>query len=159
MVNLRPRFETITPVEPNDVLRFLNAALSLEDAPVSGRVYTTSAVLKPHAENVQFWSPQLQVSVDPHLPGGSVVRGQFGPRPAIWSLFVALYAAIGFLATMGMIFGYSQLTLGGSGAALWSGPVGLVLAAIVHIVARTGRRLGMTQMRQLKQFLDEVLVG
>lgn len=157
MINLRPRFEIITSIEPNDVLRLVDAALRRDGALVSGRVYSNSAVLKPHPEHVQFWSPQLQVSVDPHLPGGSVVHGQFGPRPAIWSLFVALYAAIGFLATMGTIFGYSQLTLGGSGVALWSGPVGLVLAAIVHIVARTGRRLGMTQMRQLKQFLDEVL--
>jgi hypothetical protein len=156
-LNLRPRFETVTAVEPNDVLRRLDVALGRDDAPVAGRVYSTSAVLKPRPEAVVFWSPQLQVSVDPHLPGGSVVRGQFGPRPAIWSLFVALYAAIGFLATMGMIFGYSQMTLGGSGKALWSGPVGLLLAVIVHIVARTGRRLGMAQMRELKGFLDDAL--
>jgi hypothetical protein len=156
-LNLRPRFETKTLVEPNDVLRRLDAALGNDDAPVSGRVYTTSAVLKPRPEDAHFWSPQLQVSVDPHLPEGSLVRGQFGPRPAIWSLFVALYAAIGFLATMGMIFGYSQMTLGGSGAALWSGPVGIVLAVAVHIVARTGRRLGMGQMRQMKGFLEDVL--
>jgi len=156
-LRLRPRFEFVSTVEPNDVLRRIDAALNRPDAPVGGRVYATSAVLKPLAENVQFWSPQLQISVDPHLPSGALVRGQFGPRPAIWSLFVALYAAIGFLATMGMIFGYSQMTLGGSGNMLWSGPVGLALAGFVHIVARTGRRLGMNQMRELKAFLEEAL--
>ena len=158
-LRLRPRFELVSSVEPNDVLRRIDAALTKEGASIAGRVYTTSAVLKPLPENVQFWSPQLQISVDPHLPDGALVRGQFGPRPAIWSLFVALYAAIGFLATMGMIFGYSQMTLGGSGAMLWSGPIGLALAGLVHIVARTGRRLGMRQMRELKGFLEEALGG
>ena len=158
-LELRPTFQTVTGVEPNDVLRLLEAALTEGDENVVGRIYTSSAVLKVRPEHEQFWSPQLQISVDPHLPGGSVVRGRFGPRPAIWSMFVAIYAAIGFLTMMGVIYGYSQLTLGGSGVYLWSGPIGIALALVVYLVARTGRSLGMSQMRQLKKFFEDAAQG
>lgn len=114
-------------------------------------------MLKVRPEEMVFWSPQLQISIDPHLKGGSMVRGLFGPRPAVWGLFIALYAAIGFSTVMGVIFGYSQWTLGQPAMALWAGPVGIVAAVVVYIVGRTGRRLGMQQMRELKAFLDETL--
>jgi hypothetical protein len=157
-LNLRPRFRLLSPVEPNDVLRRLANALAVPEAEVDGKVFESSAVLKIHPHDSHFWSPQLQLSIDPHLPSGSVVHGLFGPRPTIWGLFVALYTAIGFSASMGVIYGYSSMTLGESGAALWAGPVGLVLAFLVYIVGRAGRRLGMKQMNELKTFLETALL-
>jgi len=157
-LELRPRFILVTTVEPNDVLRRLAAALRDRRATVAGRVFTSSAVLRMKPSATHFWSPQLQVSIDPHLPsGGSLVTGLFGPRPAVWALFVALYVAIGFATAMGLIFGYSQIMLGQPGTALWAGPLGLVLAGIVYIVGRTGRRLGTAQMHQLREFLETAL--
>lgn len=147
----------LTNVEPNDVLRRIESALAAADAPVSGRVFESSVVLKMHPADTRFWSPQLQLSIDPHLPSGSVVHGLFGPRPTIWGLFVALYTAIGFSAVMGVIFGYSKLTLGESGSALWSGPMGIVAAVTVYVIGRIGRRLGMDQMGELKSFLEGTL--
>ncbi|NNF04521.1 MAG: hypothetical protein HKN17_08645, partial [Rhodothermales bacterium] len=70
----------------------------------------------------------------------------FGPRPAVWSILVAAYAAIGFLGVMGVTFGISQWMLGYSPWVLWSGPVAALLALLVYGVARIGRRLGHDQM-------------
>ncbi len=167
-VRLRPRFEFVTPVEPNDVLRRLQRVLGggtgTRQAPggactATGRVFASSAVLKIPSDQVHFWSPQLEISVDPHLPEGSVVRGLFGPRPAIWSLFVALYVGIAFAGGMGVIYGYAQWSLGAAGHALWSGPAALAASLLVYLVARHGRQLGMQQMRQLRAALDEALAG
>ena len=158
-LQLRPRFELISSVEPNDVLRRVAAALADENASVAGRVFESSAVLKMHEADLRFWSPQLQLSIDPHLPEGSLIHGLFGPRPAVWGLFVALYAAIGFTTLMGVIFGYSQFTLGQGGSALWSGPIGLLAGGLSYLIARTGRRFGTDQMHQLQAFLDEALAG
>jgi hypothetical protein len=154
---LRPRFEFVTDVEPNEVLRRLADRLAQPDATVSGKVFDSSAVLKIHPSSLHFWSPQLQLSIDPHLPSGSLIHGLFGPRPAVWGLFVALYAAIGFSTLMGVIFGYSQVSLGQSGTALWSGPIGIGLAGFVYLVGRTGRQLGSDQIEILKLFLEQAL--
>lgn len=144
-------------VEPNDVLRRLERVLRDPSASVTGKIFASSAVLTVPPNALHFWSPQLNVSVDPHLPSGSVVHGLFGPRPTIWSLFVALYVGIGFAGSMGVIYGWAEWTLGGSGAALWSGPAALIAAALVYAAGQMGRRLGMEQMHQLKQLLTDTL--
>lgn len=156
-LRLRPRFDLIVAVEPNDVLRRLDTVLRDPSAAVTGKVFASSAVLTVPPDAVHFWSPQLSVSVDPHLPSGSVVHGLFGPRPTIWSLFVALYVGIAFAGSMGVIYGWAEWTLGGSGMALWSGPTAAAAAALVYAAGQMGRRLGMEQMRQLKQLLTHTL--
>lgn len=157
-LRLRPRFEFVVAIEPNDALRRLDTILKDPSSRVSGTVFTSSAVLKVPPDEVHFWSPQLQVSIDPHLPSGAVIRGLFGPQPTIWSLFVALYVAIGFLGSMGVVYGYADWTLGGSGMALWCGPIAAVAALMVYISARTGRRLGVPQMHLLRNALDKALL-
>jgi hypothetical protein len=154
---LKPRFTVRSILEPNDVLKKFDVELSGEGAPVAGSVFTSSVVLKIPDEDVHFWSPQLQLSVEPNVDGGSILHGQFGPRPSVWTLFVAVYFAVAFLAAIGGIFGYSQLTLGGSGSALWSIPIGIALALIVYFIARFGRFLGTSQMYYLRQYLADTI--
>lgn len=144
-------------VEPNDVLRRLDGVLQDSSAAVTGKIFASSAVLTVPPDASHFWSPQLHVSVDPHFPSGAVVHGLFGPRPTIWSLFVALYVGLGFAGSMGVIYGWADWTLGGSGMALWSGPAALAAAGLVYVVARTGRRLGIPQMRELRDVLEAAL--
>jgi hypothetical protein len=72
-------------------------------------------------------------------------------------MFVALYAAIGFAGTMGVIFGYSQSLLGDPALAYWSGPCAILLTLVVYVVARQGRRIGYRQMVELRSFVDGVL--
>ena len=156
-LELRPRFSLVTAIDPNDVLRRLTGALADDAAPVDGKVFASSAVLKTLPDDTHFWSPQLQLSIDPHLPAGSLVNGLFGPRPAVWGMFVALYVGIGFSTAMGLIFGSAQMMLGQPGTALWSGPIGLGAALLVYLIGRTGRKLGSAQMRVLKSFLETTL--
>ena len=156
-LRLRPRFVTTTHIDPNEVLERLQAALQDSSGPVTGQVFTSSVVLRITPEAVHFWSPRLELSVDPHLGGGSVVHGLFGPRPSIWSFFMALYAATAFLGSMGVIYGWSDWSLGGTGHALWAGPAALVSAGVIYVAGRLGRRLGMDQMRLLKRFMEDAL--
>lgn len=70
---------------------------------------------------------------------------------------MALYAATAFLGSMGVIYGWSVLSLGGTGHALWAGPAALVIAGVIYMAGRLGRHLGMDQMRLLKRFTDDAL--
>ena len=156
-IGMRPKFDMITPCDPNTVLKGLGEYLSTDTAPIQGKVFPSSAVLKVHPEELHFWSPQMQISIEPHLPTGSVVHGLIGPRPSVWSMFVASYTFWTFLGAMGMIFGLSQVSLGQPATAIWAGPISVLALCFTYFAARTGRRLGGEQSLLLKSSLDSVI--
>ena len=156
-IRLRPRFDRTLMCGKEEALQMLRQAV--EDPGVWGRgsVFRNSCVLKVPASEVRFWSPQLQVSVEATGESESMIHGIYGPRPSVWSVFVALYAAIGFLGTMGVIYGFSQWSIGDPATALWSGPVAVAAAVLVWIAGRYGRSRGMDQMKQLRGVLHTTL--
>lgn len=148
-VRMRPRFRRAVPCDPDAVLASLAELVGDPLSAIEGRVFDSSAVLRPESSSLRFWSPQLQLSVERREAEGTLVLGLFGPHPTIWSLFVALYVAAGFLGMMGALFGYAQWILDRPATALWTVPTAGALAAMTYLVARTGRRLGSDQTRFL----------
>ncbi|GAB5520914.1 MAG: hypothetical protein RhofKO_31650 [Rhodothermales bacterium] len=155
-IRLRPRFERITPHTPSEVLTQLRAALDAPNAPCYGNIFGDHAVLHVLHTDEHIWSPFLSLDVACH-PEGTRVRGIFGPKPAVWSLFVAAYAICLFGALFAAAFAYAQSSLGQPAWAL----SGIALAGVGALVtwgfARYGQHLGREQMILLRRFLDEVL--
>ncbi|GAB5535104.1 MAG: hypothetical protein Rubg2KO_13530 [Rubricoccaceae bacterium] len=150
---LRPRFEFVAPRPPDEALERLRAALAGTEAPCRGRVFSDHAVLYVlHAEE-RVWSPFLSLDIGSH-PDGTLIRGLFGPKPAVWSLFVASYAACVFGALGALGFAYAQWTLGQSPWALGLLPVAVLGALITYGFARYGQHQGRDQMNRLRSFLD-----
>lgn len=145
-IRLRPRVERVSTLSPVEVRRRIEERLEEPGCPVEGRVFNSSAVLRMLPAARHFWSPHFEIGFEEAPDGGSMLQGIFGPRPAVWSILVAAYAAIGFLGVMGVTFGISQWMLGYPPWVLWSGPAALLLALVVYGVARIGRRLGYDQM-------------
>ena len=155
-LRMRPRFTRTVSMLPNQVTDRLRTALKDPGATCIGRVYERHAMLQiPHNER-HYWSPQLSLSMEKE---GSETRihGLFAPRPAVWSMFIALYVFIGFSGVMGVIFGWSQWSIGQQAMALWAGPLAILLALGVYGLARVGQRLGYQQMIQLRDFTDQAL--
>ncbi len=175
-IRLRPRFRTHVECDPASVLALIEAQLGSPGSDASGRipanaqiagtdvghiegtVFDTSAVLRIPSTRRHFWSPELQVGVDGD-EAGTMVSGLFGPRPGVWSMYVALYAFVLFVAIMGSSFGASQIMLDQRPFAFWSLPAALVGALAVYGIGRVGRRLGREQIRELDAFLDRVLAA
>jgi len=150
---LRPRFEFVAPYTPDEATERLRAALAEQEAPCRGRVFPDHAVLYVlHAEE-RVWSPFLSLDIGRH-PGGTLVRGLFGPKPAVWSLFVAAYAACLFGALGALGFAYAQWTLEQSLWALGLLPITAVGALVTYGFARYGQHQGQDQMNRLRGFLD-----
>ena len=72
-------------------------------------------------------------------------------------MFVFFYSAIGFLTTMGLIFGLSQWMLKMDPYGLWSVPVGLILLLGLFIISKIGQGLGREQMEQLNGLLQNAI--
>ncbi len=157
-IGLRPKFSMQSSQSLPDVVNALKSALAANSREISiwGDVFKSSAVLRIPTDRRHYWSPELQLGIE-GSSGGTIIRGMFGPRPAVWSLFIALYVFVAFVGLMGGAYGLSQMALDRPPTVLWSVPASIVAAAIIYLVARTGRRLGSAQMRELKDFLDDAI--
>ena len=86
-----------------------------------------------------------------------MIRGLFGPRPQVWTMFVLFYSTIGFAALIVLVFGLSYWSLGKSTLILWWVPVLAALYLTLYLVAYFGQRLGKVQMILLQKFIDKLL--
>ncbi len=154
-IRMRPLLEWEVKCSNRDLFDRLEAAL-LESNSLHGKVFPDSAILKVPASEVHLWSPQLQVSVSDGADDTCTVHGLIGPRPSVWSLFIASYVFWTFLGMMGGIFGFSQLSLGQPTSAFWSLPVSVAAIALTYAIGRFGRRIGRPQSIQLRNFLENV---
>ena len=152
---LRPRFEFVTPCSPEEALGRLRTALAAPGA-LPGRVFPGHAVVHIPETDQRVWSPFLSLDVGWH-PEGSVVRGRFGPKPSIWSLFVAAYAACGFGALFALVFAASQWSLGQPAWALGVLPVVALGALATYGFARYGQLRGHDQMERLRGVVENAL--
>ena len=150
---MRPQFDFDVSCDYSQTFSRLSEALASSSA-VTGTVFADSAILKIPAAETHLWTPQLKVSVEKSPSGGCRVHGLIGPRPSIWSLFVASYVAWSFIVMMSLVFGSSQTMLSQSPWAFWGVPAGLSGLILTYATARLGRLVGQSQSRQLKDFLE-----
>lgn len=155
-LRIRPRFRKETSYSPQILKDRIKLALETNGEKCKGQIVDNHVILKIPLNQQHYWSPMLTLELEP-TENGSLIRGLFGPKPAVWTMFVFFYSAIGFLTMMGLIFGLSQMMLKMSAYGLWSVPVGGFLLIGLFIMSKVGQRLGQEQMHQLKDFLDSSL--
>ncbi|MEM1117567.1 MAG: hypothetical protein AAF845_18265 [Bacteroidota bacterium] len=155
---LRPRFEYVAPWPVQAAPERLRAALEQPGAPCRGRVYGGHAVLYVLHDQERVWSPFLSLDLVGHGEG-TLVRGLFGPKPSIWSLFVAAYAASGFGAVFAAGFAFAQWTLGQPPWGLWLFVASGLGAIATYAFARYGQTRGRGQMDVLRGVVDDALAA
>lgn len=151
---VRPRFKVETSYSSEDLALKIKTALEEEDAPCIGRIRHGFGTIHVPREEQHYWSPQLNVTLE-ETENGTLVRGLYGPRPAVWTMFIFFYSIIGFATMIIAMIGLSNLTLDKSGAILWLIPV-LVLAFLsLYLVAYFGKKMGHDQMVTLHKFMEK----
>ena len=151
---VRPRFKLETGLASDQLIEQLQSALDRENAECQGSIHALGGTLSLPPQQQHYWSPQLSLSFE-ETETGTILRGLYGPRPAIWSMFVFFYAIIGVAALIAGIVGMSMLSLGKSSALLWVVPVLLLLFLTLYLVSYSGQKVGRKQMIILHQFLEE----
>ena len=153
---MRPRFEFVAPCPPAQAAERLRAALGRPGAWCRGSVYRGHAVFYVPRDEERVWSPFLSLDFD-WASEQTHVRGLYGPKPAMWSLFIAGYAVCGCLAIFALAFGWSQSSIGQTPwAYAVAGAAGLG-ALGVYGLARYGQWRGRGQMEALRRFVDDAL--
>lgn len=151
---VRPRFQVTSPDTTDDIEERIREGLAAEGAPCVGKVYSGYVSLQLPLEEQHYWSPRLTVTLE-ELEEGSLVRGLYGPRPAVWTMFVFFYSLIGFALVIVSIIGMANLSLDKSGAILWLVPVLIIAFLSLYLVAYFGQQKGHDEMVVLHTFLEE----
>lgn len=142
-----------TPEITKDKIR---SKLESKGAMCTGKIVDNHVIFKIPPSKQHYWSPQLTLDIEPKS-SGSLIRGLYGPKPGVWTMFVFFYSSIGFLTMMGLIFGLSQMMLKMDPYGLWAVPIGGFLLIGLFVISKAGQKMGQKQMHQLKEFLDNSL--
>lgn len=153
---VRPHVELRAPLAPADALGRLRDRLRDTDNGVCGTVLAEHVEITICDRDRHFFSPQLSLTAEDDS-GGVLLRGRIGPQPHVWTLFVALYAVIGFSTLFALVFAASQWMVDGTLWALWVIPAAAIITALVYLTAFIGQRLGAGETDRLMAFVDETL--
>jgi hypothetical protein len=153
---VRPRFKFVFEGAPESFIDLVDTKLKQQDASCKGVINASHIALLIPAEDQHYWSPQLSVTFDKNEnDAGCIVRGMYGPNPAVWTMFVFFYGLIAFAILAIAVIGFSQLSLGNSASVLWIIPGLIIVFLSLYLVAYFGQKTGEAQMIRLHQFLEE----
>jgi len=155
-IAVRPRFKKQCACVPVDVEQRIQERLTAPDSPCVGHFVEGYIVLKIPAKDRHFWSPQLSVSFE-HEDGATLIRGLYGPDPAIWAFFFYGRAIVGIIAMMVAVAGFSEWWLHDDLSYFALLPVCFLVAAALWAIARFGRKMGEPQTLVMHHFFEDAV--
>lgn len=154
LYKVRPRFRVETEWKEEDLADKIKSCLNDSGTSLIGQIKHGHAIISLPKEEQHYWSPQLTLSLE-KTDEGCTLRGLFGPRPTVWTMFVFFYAIIGFAILIIGIVGTSFLSLDKPATILWAIPILLIVFLSLYLVSFFGKKLGEEQMVTLHKFIED----
>lgn len=146
---IRPTFTLYVGVAAAQALGCLQAHLGSEACKADGWIKVPYAELRMPDEKSRFWSPRLAIYVE-DTAGGSHLMCRLGPKPDVWTMYVAMYAVCGIGFLIAGAVAYSKVTLGEPALSWWLGTGGAaLLGALLYGSAFVGQRLARDDWHHL----------
>ncbi|MEQ9168504.1 MAG: hypothetical protein RLO12_19760 [Fulvivirga sp.] len=153
---VRPRFKLETNYTSDQIMNRIKQALGKEDAPCTGQVHSQYATIYIPHKDQHYWSPQLSLTIE-ETDRGSILRGLYGPRPVVWTMFIFFYSLIGITILFIGVMGISYMSIGKPTSLLWLIPVLALTFLTLWLVAHFGQKLGHAQMVILQSFIEKAI--
>lgn len=160
---MRPGFTLAATCPGAEVSEALRSRLSIQGSGIEGELSNRHAFLRVREADRRFWSPYLEITIDPGDEGGSrrdepertaQLRGTFSPKPEIWTGIVFSIGTLVVISTISLFFGVAQLVLGQT-PWVWVVPfVALLLAVGIWTAGLVGQGLAADEMYRLRAFVD-----
>lgn len=155
-IQIRPKFKIKHSLKPEEILDKLQEHLDKNNADCKGTILENYAILRIPTDKQHYWSPQLSIDVEQD-DNGTSIKGMFGPRPSVWMMFAGFYIFSFFAAIVGLVYGFSQLTLDMTPHGFWIFIFAVILLVVAYSIAYSGQKLGHDQMVLLRSFLEKSL--
>jgi hypothetical protein len=152
--SVRPRFKILSDLSIDALMIHIENGLKNTSLPIEGKVFKSHGLLRIMANEQHFWSPQLNVSFE-ETDAGIVIRGMYGPHPAVWAIFLFGYALLGIAFFFISLMGFVKLHLHLSHRILYTLPAVAFFLVLLYFLAQTGRKMGLDQTRSLHHFFEQ----
>jgi hypothetical protein len=155
---MRPRFDLELPYGPAELQRRLETGPGGEGSPCTVVALEGHFQIEVAEPQRHFWSPQLSLQAEAGPRGGTTrLHGLYGPSAAVWTMFMAAYAFLGFGALFLLMLGGSQALIGATPWGLWAGGAATVAMVLPYLGSLVGQSLAAEHMQLLRCYLHASL--
>lgn len=152
---IRPRIRVENELPPTLLSEKVKNNLK-DQQKIEGKVLPNFITIYPIEKDQHYWSPQLTITIE-ETDKGSLIRGLYGPKPSVWTMFIFFYSFIGFATMIVAMIGLSFWSLDKDASILWWVPALILLFFSLYLVAYLGQKFGQKQMIYLHHFMEECL--
>lgn len=150
---LRPRFSFELNELPEKVLNVFEQTTETQHDFIVSRIDDHLFIRIPKHKQ-HFWSPQLHLEIYKIEEQPTVLKGLFGPKPAVWTLFMFLHFTVGTLFTSAGIWVYSSISLKTPFIIpLVTMILLFILWFVLYFSGRLGKEAGKKEMKALQFFM------
>lgn len=157
-IHLRPRFKMDFNESQQEIISKFEDNLKNSDCKYCSKIVDGHVIIDVPVEENHFWSPQLNIEVEKIDNNETVVKGLFGPKPQVWTMFMFFHFAVAVAFIGFSIMAYVKWTLKEDYMFALSLVIGLpILWVVMYFLGRIGRKTGHKQMDELYQFMMKTL--
>jgi len=154
---LRPRFKMDIGQNNQTILKTFEVFKKSQKDFIVTRVDDHVFIRLPK-EKQHFWSPELHLEINEIDENTSMLHGLFGPKPAVWTMFMFFHFIVAGLFCAFGIWAYSNWSLKTDYTLqLFVVIFMVVLWIVLYVGGRLGKATGKDQMHELFNFMTEVL--
>jgi len=159
-IHLRPRFKMIFNESQQHIIAKFKQNLNDEKCKYCTKIVDGHIVIDVPEDENHFWSPQLNIEIDKIEEGKTIVKGLFGPKPQVWTLFMFFHFAVAVAFIGFSVMAYVKWTLNIDYKFSLIMVIGLpILWIIMYFLGRIGKSTGHKQMDELHEFMMETLLN
>jgi hypothetical protein len=157
-VFLRPRFTIDLGQNCDKILENFSNEFKKEDCKFLGNIVDGHVFISVSKKDEHFWSPQLHLEILEETETTSLLKGLFGPKPQVWTLFMFIHFVIGISFLGFGVLLYTRMSLNESIIF----PVAMMVVlpfiwGVLYFLGKIGKDTGKKQMRNLHDFMLNVI--
>jgi hypothetical protein len=157
-IHLRPRF-TIDLNEGQElIISKFKKALKEKNNKFPSRFVDGHIIIDVPKKEDHFWSPQLNIEIEDIEEDKSLLKGLFGPKPQVWTLFMFIHTVVGITFLIFGVMLYVKWSLDGSVILPLMMTIFLPLFwVLLYFLGRIGKSTGHSQMDDLHDLMTNIL--
>ena len=157
-VFLRPRFSIDLNKSDVTVLNEFSEEFKKEECKIRGKIVDGHVFISVPKDDEHFWSPQLHLEILEATANKSILKGLFGPKPQVWTLFMFVHFIIGISFLGFGVMLYSKLSLDESIIFPLIMMIFLPLFwTLLYFLGKIGKDTGKEQMKTLHDFMINII--
>lgn len=155
---LRPRFSIQLEENHQDILLRFSNAFKNEKTLFRGNIVDGHIFISVPKKKEHFWSPQLHLEILEVSEKTSKLKGLFGPKPQVWTLFMFVHFVIGTLFLGFGVLLYARIALN---EAIFL-PILMMIVlpllwVLLYFLGKIGKETGKSQIKDLHNFMLQII--